>query len=73
MKYVSLDTWAKSHIDNPPSMATLRAWAASGRISGAAECGAGGSWRVPEDARLLATVQPARTVDPVVSDILSAA
>jgi hypothetical protein len=66
---LTLEAWAARHIEDPPSRATLRAWAKAGRIQGAVRCGRRGGWRVPEGARLLHYTAP-RSDDPVVNGIL---
>lgn len=45
---ISLTTWAERSFERPPTLRTLRAWAASGSISGAVKVGR--TWMVGEDS-----------------------
>jgi hypothetical protein len=67
---LSLEAWAERNIEDPPSHATLRAWARSGRIQGAQRCGRRGAWRAPEQARLLHAPR-AKVDDTVIENILN--
>lgn len=47
--WITLSAWAEATFNPPPSLATLRAWAASGQITPAAQR-IGRRWMVREDA-----------------------
>lgn len=49
MRYITLETWASAHFEFPPSSATLRAWAKTGRFHPAAQKIAG-RWMVQDTA-----------------------
>ena len=68
---LSLTTWAARSFETPPTLATLRAWAASGRISGAVKVGR--SWMVPADAEYICDPIAVDGVSDRVADILRAA
>ncbi|MDP2026412.1 excisionase [Sulfuriferula sp.] len=57
MKHITLTAWAERQFDPAPKLPTLRAWAASGRIS-PAPIKVGRTWMVRQDAEYCVASYP---------------